>query len=163
MSSYYPVLVTLVTKLSIPRQQADSRSDKLLSDQKFYITHRIVIVRRISPKRFSKSYIALFLSNTHLRRFYSLVNYGHYPLLVTRNPQFLHKLLVPRNMCCILMQSRCQFCPIGGPRSHGSGPNCGSLKREFVLWWCWFISGSVDGAGVWAGCPFWSLMIWQQA
>ena len=67
----------------------------LLSDQKVYITRRIFIVRRISPKRCSKSYIALFLSNTHLRRFYSLVNYRYYSLLPSINPQFFHKLIGP--------------------------------------------------------------------
>ena len=54
----------------MPQQEVGSRYDKLLSDQKVYITRRILIVRRISYKQYSKSYIALFLSNTHLRRFY---------------------------------------------------------------------------------------------
>ena len=65
----------------------------MLSDQKVYITRQILIVRRISHKRCSKAYIALFLSNTHLRRCYSLVNYHHHPLLVTIKPQVFHKLI----------------------------------------------------------------------
>ena len=81
----------------MPQQEAGSRSDKLLSDQKVYITRRILIVRRISPKRCSKCYIALFLSYTHLRRFYSLVNYRYYSSLSSINPQFVHKLIGPRN------------------------------------------------------------------
>ena len=67
----------------MPQQEAGSRSDKLLSDQKVHITRRILIVRRTSPKWCSKSYIALFLSNTHLRQFYSLVNDRHYSLQVS--------------------------------------------------------------------------------
>ena len=61
----------------MPQQGAGSRSDKLLLDQKVYITRWILIVRSISHKRCSKSDIALFLSNTHWRWFYSLVNYGY--------------------------------------------------------------------------------------
>ena len=56
----------------MPQQEAGWRSDKLLSDQKVYITRRILMVTRISPMRCSKSHIALFLSNTHLRWFYLL-------------------------------------------------------------------------------------------
>ena len=81
----------------MPQQEAGSRSDKLLSHQKVYITRRILIVRRISPERCSKSYIALFLSNTHLRSFYSLVNYRYHSLLSSINPQFFHKLIGPSN------------------------------------------------------------------
>ena len=79
----------------MPQQEAGSRSDKLLSDQKVYISRRILIVRRTSHKQCSKSYIALFLSNTHLRRFYSLVKYRYYPLPVSIRPQFFHKLFSP--------------------------------------------------------------------
>ena len=77
----------------MPQQEVGSRSDKLISDQKVYITRHILIVSRISHKRCSKSYIALFVSNTHVRRFYSLVNYGHYPLLVSIETAVLHKLI----------------------------------------------------------------------
>ena len=79
----------------MPQQEAGSRSDKLLSDQMVYITCRILILRRTSPKRCSKSYIALFLSNTHLRRFYSLVNHSYYSRQSFINPQFFHKILGP--------------------------------------------------------------------
>jgi len=53
------------------------RSDKVLSDLDFYISRRNYIVNGISPKRCSKSHIALLLSSTHLRRFYLL---GYIPL-----------------------------------------------------------------------------------
>ena len=79
----------------MPQQEADSRSDSLLSDQNVYMTRRILIVRRISPKWCSKYYIALMLLNTDLRRFYFLVNYCHYPAPVSIRPQLFHNLIGP--------------------------------------------------------------------
>ena len=73
----------------MPQQEAGSRSDELLSDRKVYITRRFLIVRRISHKRCSKSNIALFLSNTHLRRFYSLMNHRYYSLNIIHRPTVL--------------------------------------------------------------------------
>ena len=73
----------------MPQQEAGSRSDKLLLDQLVYITRRFLIVRRTSHKRCSKSHIALFLSNTLLRRFYSLVNYRYYSLNIIHQPTAL--------------------------------------------------------------------------
>ena len=93
--THYSVWVTLVTKLSIPQQEADSRSAKLLSDQKVYITRCILIVGRICPKQCSESDIALSLLNTQLRRFYCLVIHRRYLLSVLTKPQFLHKLIGP--------------------------------------------------------------------
>ena len=46
----------------------------------------------------SKSYTALFLLNIHLRLFYSLVIYCHYPLPASINPQLYHKLIGPHNI-----------------------------------------------------------------
>ena len=100
LASYRIVLSLLslghvCNKLPIPQQEADSSSDELLSDQGFYITHCILIVSGTSHKRCYKSCIALFLSNTHLRRFYSLVIHCHYPLPVSINWQFFHKSIGP--------------------------------------------------------------------
>ena len=66
------------------------------------------------------------------------------------------------DVCGILMQSRCRFCPIGGPLCYSSGLNCGSLKRKSLQEWRWFTRGSVVGNGVRPGCTFWCLMIWGQ-
>ena len=49
------------------------RSDNLLSDGTFYISHAFQIVERARPKQCSKSTIALFLANVHLRQFYLLL------------------------------------------------------------------------------------------
>ena len=76
-------------ELPMPQQEAGSRSDKLLSDQKVYVTRRFLIVRRMSHKRCAKSYIALFSSNTHLRWFYSLVNNRYYSLNIIHQPTIL--------------------------------------------------------------------------
>ena len=63
---------------------------------------------------------------------------------------------------CIVMQSRSQFCDIGGPFSHGSRLNCGCLEKKFFFCGLGFIPGSVGGNGVRGCCQFWWLRIrWQ--
>ena len=68
-----PNRVTMLTVLAILNMEVTVRSDNPLSDHDFYISPRNYIVNGISPKRCSKSHIALFTSDTHLRQFYLLV------------------------------------------------------------------------------------------
>ena len=68
-----PNRVTMLTVLVILNMEVTMRSDKPLSDHDFYINPRNYIVNETSPKRCSKSHIALFTSDTHLRQFYLLV------------------------------------------------------------------------------------------
>ena len=75
MGSGFPIKQLLTTQshiLALQKYTAPVRSDNSLSDRTLYTRHAFEMVKRARPKRYSKSTIALFLSNTHLHQFYLL-------------------------------------------------------------------------------------------
>ena len=80
-----------------PQQAAPMRSDNSLSDRTLYINYVFQIVERTRPKQCSKSYIALFLSNTHLHQFSLLLYILPHTYMITCPYSGLLQYLL---LCC---------------------------------------------------------------